>query len=123
MNRKTIGNIGEEHAAKYLISKGYKILASNFRAGKMGEIDIIARDTEYISFIEVKTRTGKGFGLPCEAVDRKKQGNIIRLAHIYLKQNKICNTNIRFDIVEIFLCKQGTELELESINHIKNAFY
>lgn len=50
---KIIGNFGEEIATKYLISQGFKILNRNYLK-KWGEIDIVARRTDKIHFIEVK---------------------------------------------------------------------
>ena len=55
--KKEVGNLGESLAESYLIQNGYIILDKNFRC-KQGEIDIIGKDGEYISFIEVKSRYG-----------------------------------------------------------------
>lgn len=55
MNKREIGSGYEEMAAAYLIEQGYKIVARNF-SGRRGEIDIIARDGEYLVFVEVKYR-------------------------------------------------------------------
>ncbi|MDY6862483.1 MAG: YraN family protein, partial [Thermodesulfobacteriota bacterium] len=63
-NNKTIGHKGEDLAIKYLKKNGFKILERNYR-NIFGEIDIIALDkNRVITFIEVKTRTSKAFGLP-----------------------------------------------------------
>ena len=55
MNKREIGSGYEEMAAAYLIEQGYKIVVRNF-SGRRGEIDIIARDGEYLVFVEVKYR-------------------------------------------------------------------
>ncbi len=95
----------------------------NFRFSRLGEIDIIAKEGEYICFIEVKSRSSLIFGQPSEAVTRKKMDNIIRLSQIYLKKHHLENSNVRFDIIEIIYKKSnGNFLVLES-NIIKNAFY
>lgn len=46
--------------------------ARNFRC-RQGEIDIIARDRDYLVFIEVKYRRDEHEGDPAEAVDARKQ--------------------------------------------------
>lgn len=120
-NKKILGSSGEAIAAQYLSDNGYKIADRNFRFGKFGEIDIIARQGEYICFIEVKTRSGVLFGMPCESVNKKKQENIRKLAHIYLKSRNLKNENVRFDIVEVFVSK-FEPASVGGINLIKNAF-
>lgn len=109
------GFLGENEATKYLISKGYSILDRNYRT-KIGEIDIIAIKSEVLTFIEVKTRTNIEYGYPCEAVNWRKQDKIIKSSFVYMKQKRLTNYQIRYDIIEVFLC------EKPRINHIKNAF-
>ena len=70
-------------AAAYLKKKGYRILEANFRC-RFGEIDLIARDGAYLVFIEVKYRSSLKDGDSLEAVNRRKQRKIIRVAEYYL---------------------------------------
>lgn len=49
-----IGKIGEEIATKWIISNEYSIIQRNYWK-KFGEIDIVARETSKIHFIEVKS--------------------------------------------------------------------
>ena len=70
--KKFLGKRGEVVACKYLQSNGYRILEKNYKT-HIGEIDVIAEDGETLCFIEVKTRSGDGYGLPSEAVTLKKQ--------------------------------------------------
>ena len=114
-NNISKGLIGEEQAAKYLIAKGYEILDRNYRT-KISEIDIIAIKSEILVFVEVKTRTNINYGYPYEAVNLKKQDKIIKSSLIFIKQNKLINYQIRYDIIEVFL---GVK---PRINHIENAF-
>ncbi|EKD76551.1 MAG: hypothetical protein ACD_43C00064G0001 [uncultured bacterium] len=66
---------------------GYIIVAQNWRT-KYGELDIIARRGTTIYFFEVKSRSSGRYGLPAEAVNWKKQHNIINTAHKFLQLNK-----------------------------------
>lgn len=88
MNTKILGASGEQRAAEFLKEKGYKILGTNF-SNKIGEIDIIAKDKEFVVFVEVKARSSKAFGLPSEAVNFHKQQKIRKVALSYLKSNKM----------------------------------
>ena len=66
-NRRT-GTGYERKAGAYLDFLGYKIVTYNYRC-RLGEIDLIARDGEYLVFVEVKYRTTSVSGYPAEAVD------------------------------------------------------
>ncbi len=114
---KDIGMIGEEIIYKYLINNNYKVLERNFHC-KSGEIDIIAKDNDEYVFIEVKTRVSKRYGTPAEAVNINKQKHIINATKYFVYKNSLENSNIRFDVIEVYLNKKD-----KSINHIKNAFY
>lgn len=106
------GTGGEDMAIKYLLSKGYKILARNYKT-KIGELDIIAKDKGCIVFVEVKTRKSDYFGLPREAVTYTKQRKIRMVATQYLKTHGGIYQACRFDVIDI--------LDGE-ISHIENCF-
>ncbi len=59
MNQRQLGILGEGIAANHLEKRGYKILDQNYpkewQGVKRGEIDIIVKKGNLISFIEVKT--------------------------------------------------------------------
>ena len=112
MNNRTLGSAGEDAACRALKKAGLKILERNWRA-PTGEIDIIAREKKTYVFIEVKTRSGTGFGRPSEAVTRAKQQHILRTAMVYLKQNSAVGAPVRFDVVEVLP---------EGVNHMRGAF-
>ena len=111
-----LGKQGEEIAVKFLKNKGYKILETNWRLGK-NEIDIIARDGNFIVVAEVKTRQSNLFGEPEIAVTREKQKALIRSANAYVRM-KMIDLEVRFDIISIILAKNT-----EQVNHITDAFY
>ena len=94
----------------------YIVLMVVYYKNKIGEIDVIALDEDYIVFVEVKARVSQRFGHPLEAIDERKQQKIHAVASIYLMKHKKYNSNCRFDAISIL----GVE-ELE-ITHIKNAF-
>ena len=121
-NKRTEGTTGEKIAQEYMIENNYSIVTTNFRFKRLGEIDIIAREGDYICFIEVKLRSTLDFGLPREAVNFRKQENIRKLAGIFIGQNKLYNANIRFDVVEVYVTKEKGLMNIRNINLIKNAF-
>lgn len=116
MNNVQIGHTGEQIATIYLKNAGYTILTTNYR-NKIGELDIIAREQGVYVFIEVKTRTSILYGRPAEAVNYVKRQKIIRTALVYLQQIHKFEEACRFDVIEVFLFKDGNQ-----INHIKSAF-
>lgn len=102
INKKEFGNIGEEISAKYLESIGYKIIERNFIC-RQGEIDIIAKDKDEYVFIEVKTRSNFLYGKAKEAVDNYKQKHIYKSTRYYLHINRLDNSYVRFDVIEVYL--------------------
>ncbi|MDZ7586892.1 MAG: YraN family protein [Patescibacteria group bacterium] len=113
------GQIGEEAAAEFLRKKGYQILERNFRT-KFGEIDIIAREKQEepflpkIVFVEVKTKSGEEFGEPWEMVNKRKVGQVRRMAELYLMFKRLGEAACRIDVVGVWLDILG---EVERIEH------
>ncbi|MCI5513656.1 MAG: YraN family protein [Clostridia bacterium] len=119
-----IGRFGEDTACDYLISKGYKIVERNYRFRHF-EIDIIAENDDYVSFVEVKTRKyfrNSSFGTPVTAVTQRKQSNVITAAQMYIDLHPT-DKQIHLDIVEIYIGYRtdGTPF-VRSLNHIENAY-
>lgn len=117
VSNKDKGNLGELAALNYLTQNNYVILDKNFRT-KYGEIDIVAKDNDYISFIEVKTRKDLKLGLPCEAVNFSKRNRIARMALMYISRKKLQGHNFRFDVMEIILNNN----QVKYLRLIKDAF-
>ena len=80
---------------------------------------MIAKDGDYICFIEVKTRCGSLFGNPCEAVTYPKQQRICKTAQMYILKKKLFKFNFRFDVIEVILNKENGSSSIKLIN---NAF-
>lgn len=93
---------GEDMAAAYLETAGYRIVARNWRFHR-NEIDIIAMEDDTLVFVEVKKRQDSAHGYGCEAVDHAKQQRIRRVAEAYLACTKRsqADTKCRFDVVSI----------------------
>lgn len=111
-NRRTIGSGYERLAGKYLETMGYEILEYNFRC-RTGEIDIVAREGEYLVFCEVKYRCDGRKGDPLEAVTPAKQRKISQTAMYYIAVNRRTDVPCRFDVIGIL----GNKIQI-----IKNAF-
>lgn len=111
-NNKNVGDFGEKMACEFLKKKGYKLIAKNYK-NKIGEIDLIMKDGDYLVFVEVKTRATNQFGLPREAVDYNKLNKIKKVATAYMLAQGCYPCACRFDVVEV--------LENE-VTHLINAF-
>lgn len=113
---RQLGETGEDLAAAALKKQGYKILERNYRT-PLGEIDLIARNQGFLVFLEVKTRRSVRFGAPAEAVSPAKQARLKRLADYYLKQKRLGEVPVRFDVVGITFCDG-----IPQVSIIINAF-
>ena len=114
--RQVLGKEGERIAERFLKKKGYKLVERNYRCAA-GEIDLILLDHRVIVFVEVKTRTGHGFGTPLEAVEFRKQRKMIHAAQYFLSAKGLHQREARFDVVGISWPQSEPLVE-----HIENAF-
>ncbi len=110
------GRLGEQKAADFLIKNGYKICFRNYMYLKAG-IDIIARKSEELVIVEVKSRTSGFFEDISQAVPAKKIKLLVMAADHYVEDNNL-DVEVRFDVITVI--KKGEVFELE---HVENAFY
>ncbi len=120
MKKEGLGVDGENLAAEYLISHGYKMIARNF-ISRFGEIDIIAKQGNYLCFIEVKTRKSRrNIASGYEAVSPAKQRKIISTANYFLITNRhYLNLQPRFDCIEVNIDEKTGKV---NIDMLKAAF-
>jgi len=114
--RITLGRLGEDLARERLKDLGYRILKTNYRC-PLGEIDLVARDGDFLVFVEIKTRKNESLGQVKEAVTRRKQTQLSKVALAYMKSNNLWGSKARFDVVAIGLIDGKREIEI-----IRNAF-
>ena len=110
------GHWGEERAAEYLQKKGYRIVVKNYRH-RHAEIDLIAEKDKLLIFVEVKTRSGTGFGMPEEFVNYTKSRLIMKAAEHYIFETDWM-FDVRFDIVSVLILPNDNM----NIRHIEDAF-
>ncbi len=110
-----LGKQGEDIAGAHLRGLGMEILETNWRFRKY-EIDIIAKEGDFIVIVEVKTRRTNYFGEPQEFVNRAKQKQLIEGANAYI-ENKKLSLEVRFDIVSVLYNEQKSAVYL-----IREAF-
>ncbi len=84
MGAQELGRWGEWLARLYLIGRGYRVLCASWRAGRLGEIDLVVRRGDVLAFVEVKTRRRGGSVPPEAAVSPAKRRRLIRLAEAFL---------------------------------------
>ena len=123
--KQALGRLGEDIAADYLEKNGYRIVRRNQRLGK-NELDIVAKNRQYIVFVEVKTRTvDTRFehtleNRPALAVNAEKRRRTVAAAMDYLKAKPTALAP-RFDVVEVYL-DRTKRWRATKVNHIPDAF-
>ena len=110
-----IGKEGEKIAVNYLKNLDYAVIETNWRFQK-AEIDIIAKEHNFLVFVEVKCRSSNVFGEPQTFVSEKKQVLLKDAAEGYLDLKDL-DYKIRFDIISVILSSQKAKIE-----HFKDAF-
>jgi len=107
-----LGRRGELLAAEHLRTRGYKLVASNFKLGVgrnrrgavvQAEIDLVAYDGATLCFVEVKTRASDRFAAPEANVDLRKQRQVTRAARAYRRLLGLASAPYRYDVVSVLL--------------------
>ncbi len=106
------GAQGEDQAAVFLETQGLRIVEKRFLTHHR-EIDLIARDGDDWVFVEVKARR-RAHGISAlDAITPAKQKRLVQAALMYMKQNRLIDQSMRFDVVAV---------ESGRIEWIKSAF-
>ena len=120
--RRALGQQGEELGAAYLVKLGYDIVARNWRT-RSGELDIVARDGEWLVFVEVRARRiGRAastptLGRPEESVTPRKQLRLVAMADAYLFEMPWSGP-WRIDVIALEIRPDGAVARL---NHLRDA--
>ena len=113
--RKNLGDSGERVAAMFLEQRGYKILARNFRT-RVGEMDLVAEDTDGLAFVEVRTRRGDALGAPEESLTPRKRARLLTVAQEFLQAHEAyADRAWRIDLVAIELDRAGRVARMDVI--------
>ena len=102
--RQDTGRKGEDRAAGFLNDRGFEVIERNYRYGRYGEIDIIARAQGLLVFVEVKKRTTDSYGGALYAISARKKESFRRAARHFLQKNPSLDTpeiTCRFDLISI----------------------
>jgi putative endonuclease len=109
MTRVQLGAMGEALAVDHLTRMGLRILGRNWRC-RYGELDVIAADeaTRTAVFVEVKTRTGDGYGGLAHAVTPRKVWRLRRLAGLWLAGQDERWAALRIDVIGVRIGRRRT---------------
>lgn len=117
-DRRSLGQLGERLAARYLIQTGHRVLERNWRCVE-GELDlIVVHGDGVVVGVEVKTRRGLGFGDPVEAVTPAKVARLRRLLGVWLRDHPDINAvDVRLDVIGVLL-RAGQPVSLRHLSGI-----
>lgn len=105
-DKDDLGLVGEQLAAEYLQQAGMRVLDRNWRCAE-GELDIVAAERRVLVACEVKTRSGLGFGSPLEAISRRKQARLRRLAVSWIRAHGVLFDEVRIDVIGLVRDRAG----------------
>ena len=117
---RLLGRWGEALAAQWLRERGCRILAAGWRC-RQGEIDLIAREGNFLCFVEVKLRKSGSFARAGAFVDSRKQEKLRITAECWLAEHPAGGLQPRFDVAEVY-APRGLGTERPQIQYVLNAF-
>lgn len=100
-NNLALGTFGEQLAAVYLQEHGYTVLDRNWRAGRTGELDLVVRNQTHIVAVEVKTRSGHGYGSPFEVITARKIARLRSLLFAWVQAHRPIAGSLRIDAIAV----------------------
>lgn len=115
---KILGQRGENLARQYLLARGYEIIATNYRVGRL-EIDLIAKKNKQYIFLEIKTRNKKIIYHRDSYLSKRQANNIKRALMVYAYQKRLNLEAVRFDLIMIIV---DVQTNLASLRHYQNIF-
>jgi len=104
LHNRTFGSEGEDRAAAFLEDRRFTIIARNFRFGKYGEIDIIARKDDLVVFAEVKHRGTERYGGALYSIGPRKKKSLRTAARSFIAASPDYDRpeiTFRFDLISI----------------------
>lgn len=116
--RQQTGARGEVLARGLLESLGHTVIEANWRC-RFGEIDLITEGPDgVLHIVEVRTRSGSGFGTAAESVTPSKRSRLRRLASYWLADYKPRWARVSFDVVTVEF--RGSAVP--EIEHLEDVF-
>ncbi|MGY4979776.1 YraN family protein [Streptomyces sp. 900105755] len=116
--RSALGRYGETLAARRLAEAGLTVLERNWRFGRTGEIDIVARDGDVLVVCEVKTRRAGVFEHPMAAVSPQKTQRLRGLAEHWIHAHGGAPPGgVRIDVVGVLLPQRGAPV----VEHVRGV--
>ncbi|MDI6023076.1 YraN family protein [Leucobacter sp. UT-8R-CII-1-4] len=110
-----LGARGEQIAAEYLLGIGCEILSRNWRSGRTGELDLVVRERGVLVAVEVKTRSGTGYGSPLEAITARKTARLRELLLSWVRAHRPVSGKLRIDAIAVTL----SEGQPPQITHLR----
>lgn len=115
-DKQELGLLGERHAERWLVARGWRVLARRFRSGHR-DLDLVVERSGTVAFVEVKARRSRRWGHPVEAVDWRKQRELVRSAQVWIARHGRAGTAYRFDVIGVLV--DGDRVR---VRHVENAF-
>lgn len=116
MNKRQLGQYGENIAAQFLERRGFSIIMRNFQT-RWGEIDLVAEKAGHLHFVEVKTRSDARHGEGEEAIGRFKQQRLLGAAKMYIAQFQPSQIYFQIDSVSVLI---NIARKTARVRHIEN---
>ena len=113
---QAFGELGERIAEQWLTRRGWRVVHRRYRSGHR-DIDLVMEREGLVAFVEVKARSGAQFGDPIEAVNWRKQRELLRSASSWISRHGRSHESYRFDVVGILV--EGRRVR---VRHVENAF-
>lgn len=102
------GREGEAEAAMFLAQQGWLIMAERVKT-KAGEIDLVAKKTGLVAFVEVKWRArSASLG---DAIDERRLARVAAAVELVWQDYATAGEDIRIDVILLAPGRKPTHIE------------
>jgi putative endonuclease len=118
LSPQELGRAAEAAAAAFLQEAGFELLERNYRR-RLGELDLVARRSDLLLVVEVRTRSSAAFGGAVASIDARKRAHIVRTTRMLLRQHAaLARLRVRFDVIVV----SELDAAMPRIEWIRHAF-
>ena len=115
--KRKLGDIGENMACEFLDRRGFEIIERNYLK-KWGEIDIVARKSKIIHFVEVKSVTHATTGYrPEDNMHPWKLKRLSRAIQTYMLEKKL-DSDWQLDLITVKIDQENRKARVEMFENI-----
>ncbi|MDW7658073.1 MAG: YraN family protein [Bacillota bacterium] len=115
LTARQFGQSAEAAVADYFIRQGHTVVAQNYSAANLGELDLVLAQADLLTIVEVKARRSGIYGGPAAAISRTKRQKLQRTALHFMQHHGLMNNRVQFLAALVQIDQTGNCLSISVV--------